>query len=88
MVAASATYPEALASLVSRYMSSPQLIRLSREQPSLVAVKQFVCRVGHHPLAQRQMKNKMDVLLSLLDKIAFAQCIIFTNLQTRLGQSL
>ena len=83
VMAVSATYPEALAGLVSRYMQKPSFVRLGHQQPTLLGVKQFVLRVAHHPMAQQQAKNKLDVLLKLLKAVQFGQCMIFTNLQTR-----
>ena len=83
VMAVSATYPEVLANMVSRYMQKPTFIRLGQMQPTLVGVKQFVYQVPYHPMSQQQAKNKLDALLHLLNSIEFGQCIIFTNLQTR-----
>lgn len=83
VMAVSATYPEALANLVSRYMVKPAYVRLGQEKPTLLGVKQFTLRVAHHPLAQQQAKNKFNILIKLLKAIQFDQCMIFTNLQTR-----
>ena len=83
VMAVSATYPEALANLVSRYMVKPSYIRLGQEKPTLLGVKQFTLRVPHHPLSQQLAKNKFNILMKLLKSIQFDQCIIFTNLQTR-----
>jgi ATP-dependent RNA helicase DDX20 len=82
-MAVSATYPEALASLVSRYMQNPSFVRMGHQKPTLLGVKQFVYRVAYHPMAQQQMKNKLDILLKMLKAFQFGQCMIFTNLQTR-----
>lgn len=83
VLAVSATYPEALANLVSRYMQNPAFVRLGQEQPTLLGVKQFACRSAFHPLTQQQWKNKLDKLLQILKKVLFSQCMVFTNLQTR-----
>ena len=83
VIAVSATYPEALANLVARYMNNPSFIRMGQLQPALLGVKQFVCKVPYHPMSQQQGKYKLDVLLKLLKSIEFSQCMIFTNLQTR-----
>lgn len=83
VMAVSATYPEALAALVSRYTTDPAFIRPGQQRQTLVGVKQVACRVAYHPLSQQQAKNKLDVLLHLLQAVAFSQCIVFTNLQTR-----
>ena len=82
-MAVSATYPEALAGLVSRYMQNPSFVRMGHQQPTLLGVKQFAFRVAYHPMAQQQMKNKLEVLLKMLKAFQFGQCMIFTNLQTR-----
>ena len=82
-MAVSATFPEALANLVSRYMVKPVYVRLGHQDPTLLGVKQFVFRVAHHPMVQQQAKNKLDILLKILKAIQFDQCMIFTNLQTR-----
>lgn len=83
VLAVSATYPEVLANLVSRYMQKPSFVRLGHHQPTLLGVKQFVFRVSYHPMAQQQAKNKFEILLKMLKVIEFGQCMIFTNLQTR-----
>lgn len=83
VLAVSATYPEVLANLVSRYMQKPSFVRLGHHQPTLLGVKQFVFRVPYHPMAQQQAKNKFDIVLKMLKVIDFGQCMIFTNLQTR-----
>lgn len=83
VLAVSATYPEVLANLVSRYMQKPSFVRLGHHQPTLLGVKQFVFRVAYHPMAQQQAKNKFEILLKMLKVIEFGQCMIFTNLQTR-----
>ncbi len=83
VLAVSATYPEVLANLISRYMKKPSFVRLGHQQPTLLGVKQFVFRVAYHPMAQQQAKNKFEILLKMLKVVAFGQCMIFTNLQTR-----
>lgn len=83
VLAVSATYPEVLANLVSRYMKKPSFVRLGHQQPTLLGVKQFVFRVAFHPMAQQQAKNKFEVLLKMLKVVQFGQCMIFTNVQTR-----
>ncbi|XP_057373488.1 probable ATP-dependent RNA helicase DDX20 [Daphnia carinata] len=83
VLAVSATYPEVLANLVSRYMKKPSFVRLGHQQPTLLGVKQFVFRVAYHPMTQQQAKNKFEILLKMLKVVAFGQCMIFTNLQTR-----
>ncbi|KZS09201.1 DEAD box ATP-dependent RNA Helicase [Daphnia magna] len=83
VLAVSATYPEVLANLVSRYMKKPSFVRLGHQQPTLLGVKQFVFRVAFHPMAQQQAKNKFEVLLKMLKVVKFGQCMIFTNVQTR-----
>ena len=83
VLAVSATYPEVLANLVSRYMRKPSFVRLGHRQPTLLGVKQFVFRVAYHPMVQQQAKNKFEILMKMLKVVEFGQCMIFTNLQTR-----
>ncbi|KAI6218654.1 hypothetical protein M3Y99_01697900 [Aphelenchoides fujianensis] len=65
----SATYPQHLEETLLQYMRAPTLLRLSVEGEQLVALMEYavVCtRTG-----------KRDVLLKLLNKLVFSQCVVF-----------
>ncbi|KAI6238192.1 hypothetical protein M3Y99_00717600 [Aphelenchoides fujianensis] len=65
----SATYPQHLEETLQQYMRAPTLLRLSVEGEQLVALMEYavVCtRTG-----------KREVLLELLNKLVFSQCVVF-----------
>ncbi len=82
-IALSATYPDALAAMLERYMRRPAHVRLNREDGVLEGAAQFAVVVKSHPLPQAQMALKTTALLELLDSVAFSQCLVFSNYTTR-----
>ncbi|KAI1725138.1 DEAD/DEAH box helicase domain-containing protein [Ditylenchus destructor] len=71
----SATYPRDLEQTLCQYMVDPTLIRLNSEDIQLVGIKQYaVVDEGH---------SDVETLVSLLCKVTYSQCLIFTNNHSR-----
>ncbi|XP_005097858.1 uncharacterized protein LOC101848815 [Aplysia californica] len=83
ILALSATYPEYLAHHLTSYMRNPTFVRLNITDPALIGIKQYHVVVPNHPLANIVFKAKTDVILNILNTVAFQQCLIFSNMQTR-----
>ncbi|XP_076448682.1 uncharacterized protein LOC143285303 [Babylonia areolata] len=83
MLALSATYPEYLADHLTLYMRNPTFVRLNVTDPTLLGIKQYYSTVASHPLPHRQFEMKTQAVVRLLSSVAFNQCLIFSNWQTR-----
>ena len=84
VIALSATYPKDLSNVVSKFMSSPQHVRLNPSQSNvLIGVSQFWMSCEFHPLQHIEADRKFKVLLEILNKVSFSQCLIFSNYSTR-----
>ncbi|XP_076312960.1 uncharacterized protein LOC143226196 [Tachypleus tridentatus] len=83
ILALSATYPEKLAQLLTRYMRNPMFCRLNVDKPTLLGLKQFYKVTPYHPLTQINFQHKIDALTSLFHSIPFSQCLVFSNYQFR-----
>lgn len=69
----SATYPKGLEAVLKNYMKQSTLLRLNEKEESLIAVKEYCV------YCKNVMKG--DVLVKLLSKVVFTQCIIFCDTQ-------
>jgi len=67
----SATISPEIRKLAQRYMFQPQELNLSRDEPSVEAIKQFYLTVDQD--------RKLDLLVHLLERDKPRQCIIFTR---------
>ncbi|NXP37737.1 DDX20 helicase, partial [Leiothrix lutea] len=83
MLAVSATYPEALAAALSRYMREPTFVRLNPTDPALLGLKQYYKIVNSHPLPHKTFEEKTQHLQELFSKIPFNQALVFSNLHSR-----
>ncbi|NXG31688.1 DDX20 helicase, partial [Dromaius novaehollandiae] len=83
MLAVSATYPESLASALTRYMREPTFVRLNPTDPSLIGLKQYYKIVNCHPLPHKTFEEKVQHLQELFSKIPFNQALVFSNLHSR-----
>lgn len=83
VIVTSATMSEEMTCFLSDYMRSPALVRLNANNPALVGILQTVVYVEGHALDCLNFEAKKAPLASILLDVAFNQCIIFTNYQTR-----
>ncbi|XP_072025191.1 uncharacterized protein [Amphiura filiformis] len=83
MLALSATYPEYLAQQLTQYMRDPVFVRLNRKDLALHGIKQYYKVVAGHRLPNKAFEVKVEHLLHILSHVAFTQCLVFSNLQTR-----
>ena len=83
VIALSATYPEALETMVSKFMSNPKLVKLSPKSNVLLGVSQFVIGSEADPRPNVELDKKFKILLEILNKISFSQCLIFSNFSIR-----
>ena len=83
VIALSATYPEALEVLVSKFMSNPKLVKLSPQSNVLLGVSQFSIGSEADPRPSAELDKKFKILLEILNKISFSQCLIFSNFSVR-----
>ncbi|XP_074044536.1 putative ATP-dependent RNA helicase DDX20 [Macrotis lagotis] len=83
MLAVSATYPEFLASALTRYMRDPTFVRLNSSDPSLIGLKQYYKVVNSHPLPHKIFEEKTQHLQELFSRIPFNQALVFSNLHSR-----
>ena len=79
VVALSATYPDKLASLAERFMRSPHHIRPGLSSQVLTGIAQFVMKVQHCPVQQKQNTIKQSALLAALSAIPYTQVLVFSN---------
>ncbi|XP_044270826.1 probable ATP-dependent RNA helicase DDX20 [Tribolium madens] len=83
MIVSSATYPQELDTFLANYMLSPTHVTSENETPLLLGLKQFAAVLTPGLNAVQQMKHKNDLLINILAKVSFTQCLIFTNYQSR-----
>ena len=82
-LALSATYPEDLKTLVVKYLSNPKHVQVNPESNVLIGVTQFVMLSQSHHMTHVEADLKFKVLLEVLNKISFSQCLIFSNYSVR-----
>lgn len=83
IIALSATYPTDLEAILAKFMSKPQHIRLNPKSQVLVGVTQFALKSPNHPLNHMEFDLKFKILLEIMNKISFSQCLIFSNYSVR-----
>ncbi|KAJ1138514.1 hypothetical protein NDU88_004897 [Pleurodeles waltl] len=83
MLAVSATYPESMASALTRYMRDPTFVRLNATDPGLIGLKQYYKVVNSFPLPHKIFDEKVQHLQELFSKIPFNQALVFSNLHSR-----
>jgi ATP-dependent RNA helicase DDX20 len=83
MIALSATYPEDLRAVLKNYMHCPVSLNPAIGGTALDGIRQFVAIVRPHLNTLIQIKHKVQQLLRILSVVAFKQCLIFSNYQTR-----
>ncbi|CAD5115552.1 DgyrCDS4516 [Dimorphilus gyrociliatus] len=83
MIALSATFPESMTKSVKNFMSTPTAIRLNSTDPALLGIRQYYEKLERYPLDQQNFIAKICCLISILEKIAFQQCLIFSNNQSK-----
>eukprot|EP00088_Acartia_fossae_P058660 TRINITY_DN689_c0_g1_i1.p1 TRINITY_DN689_c0_g1~~TRINITY_DN689_c0_g1_i1.p1 ORF type:complete len:701 (-),score=69.58 TRINITY_DN689_c0_g1_i1:320-2422(-) len=86
VLALSATYPDELATLVEKFMRSPQHVRIAQTNQVLCGVMQFAQLLEYSPSQMKQNQIKQEALLKILSSIPYNQCLVFSNYQT-LAQS-
>lgn len=82
VIMSSATYPELLKSVMSKYVQNGQHI-CPDSTAVLLGIKQLVSVVKSNSNIVRQTQNRFDELLKILSKKNFKQCLIFCNYQVR-----
>jgi len=85
-IALSATFPSSLAEYLNNYMLDPIHVRINPEDLALKGVTQYFCDVTSHRLPHKTFEEKQDVLIKILQRIPFHQCMIFSNYQSRAEQ--
>lgn len=83
VLALSATYPEYLASYLENYMQDPVHVRINPKDVTLKGIGQYFKPVSFHPLPHKAFQEKCSVLLGIIRKLPFQQCMVFSNYQTR-----
>ncbi|EFA00789.1 probable ATP-dependent RNA helicase DDX20 [Tribolium castaneum] len=83
MIVSSATYPQELDTFLANYMQSPTHVTSENETPLLLGLKQFAAMLRPGLNSVQQMKIKNDLLITILTKVSFVQCLVFTNYQSR-----
>ena len=83
VIALSATYPKDLEKVVTKFMSNPEHIQINPESNVLIGVSQFCLSSPSHHLPHVESDAKFKVLLEILNKISFSQCLIFSNFAVR-----
>eukprot|EP00111_Clytia_hemisphaerica_P009511 TCONS_00027894-protein len=83
MLALSATYPEVLAQHLNNYMTNPIHVRINPKDVALTGVVQFKRLVKHHTLPNKLFEEKYKVLIEILKKLTFQQCMVFSNYHSR-----
>jgi len=83
VIALSATYPKELQNMVLKFMKTPEHVLVNPNSNVLVGVSQFwiSCPSSHLPNVQSDIKFK--ILLEILNKVSFSQCLIFSNYSVR-----
>lgn len=67
----SATLPTEVSEKIESWLSSPLIIKVKKEQLTLLGIKQFYVEVPH--------RHKLEALIDLYDKFSVAQTIIYCN---------
>lgn len=78
----SATFTDSLLGSLSKFLKSPQTIRLTEGVPVLNEVQQYYVQMkeGEAPTSKLSMyKAKFEMVEQLLGKVPFYQCMIFVN---------
>lgn len=83
MLALSATYPKSLGDNLDFYMKNPMHVKINPNDVSLFGVVQFVHHVKHHSLPNKLFEEKLKVLMEILKKLPFQQCMVFSNYHSR-----
>ena len=83
VIALSATYPKELENMVMKFMTNSEHVQVNPESNVLLGVSQFwlSCPSSHLPNVQSDIKFKL--LLEILNKVSFSQCLIFSNYSVR-----
>ncbi|ETO20481.1 hypothetical protein RFI_16737 [Reticulomyxa filosa] len=89
VMAFSASYYEDIEKEIATYMREPNYILLNTERPSLKGVEQYFTICDPPPLSSSSsnpvdqsnslLSKKVDLLITVLQKIPFHQCIVFSN---------
>ncbi len=82
MAVFSATYPQRLDAFLTNYMRSPTMIRLNATDVQLIGIKQYVVLVPNvdwQATNDDWMRLKVRILMSILQRIEYSQCLIFSN---------
>lgn len=80
VITVSATLDKATETQVAKFMKSPIGITAAKEQPVLLGIGQFVCRLRQE--TGPEMMRKFEKLKEILSKVTFKQCFVFTNSQS------
>lgn len=75
----SATFPDELIEITTKFMDSPERILVKKEQLTLEGISQYFINVQHN-------NWKYDVLTDIYNTINIAQCIIYINSKKMLTQ--
>lgn len=81
-IVCSATYPEKMESLLTKFLVNPQRINPSTDT-LLLGLRQYVAVVQTHTNILARIRNKTNKLLEILSTLVFKQCLIFCNIQSR-----
>ncbi|KAH8556038.1 P-loop containing nucleoside triphosphate hydrolase protein [Umbelopsis sp. PMI_123] len=84
LVAFSATFDDTLYDLLQKYMNNPQKVVLTTDTPLLEGVQQYCVPVSTDEVDPALLQihlyeQKFKVVVDLLEKIPFYQCIVFLN---------
>ncbi|CAF1636774.1 unnamed protein product, partial [Didymodactylos carnosus] len=81
---ASATYSEYIVRFSERYMRDMTYVRLVDEKcPALIGIKQYSIQIQKHPIESHLFEQKVLLILRILNRLKFRQCLIFSNLRMR-----
>ncbi|XP_026690667.2 putative ATP-dependent RNA helicase DDX20 [Ciona intestinalis] len=83
MLALSATYPEALAKFLTKYMQQPTFVRLNPTDPSLLGLKQYYLLVKECKLPHQLFEEKTRCIIEILSSMTYQQALLFSNYHTR-----
>ena len=75
----SATMPEEILELTTKFMNDPQQVLVKKEQLTLEGIQQFFINVKHNDW-------KYDVITDLYDTINVGQCIIYMNSKNKIEE--
>ncbi|RWS08490.1 uncharacterized protein B4U79_15816 [Dinothrombium tinctorium] len=83
VIVTSATYPNELSLFLSRYCRDPFFVRLNTENLALIGVTQYLQITRFNAVNHLAFDYKLEPLFLILNKVSFAQCIIFSNYHAR-----